>query len=441
MLNGPVQTRLRDGRVKRQRGDITAVKHIPYDYVAKFSLTGEHGRLQEDVINISVEGVFVAQEIGYGFAPAPAEPTLLVQTNPDDLLIDVTLGNLAKDVLITGFRFNPAFKGLVFPNGSFHPKLTVGDAHNLSLLQRLNRVDDLHFLYQIIDSGPGRELQNEPIHNVAGLGKSNGERPFRVLAKPVAFLPRSSIRIQVEEASFRTQGELHIALHGYKILGATDVPESQLRMAPALQRAPAFYGSEQATTRVLRQIQEGRLPRQRLIPFDYVATFDLTGQRENLLDDEVHINVEGGFITTALGYSLIPSEEDVAVSFSGDTDPVDLNQIKLSQFQSTTLLQGFRIRPELVCIAFKNGGLQSLPRETINVLFEPLNQPEDVRFKFRIIDTGTGRELQDKLELNVAGLGIANGARPFRELSYPLHFLPRSSIRVQVEEISGRGRL
>lgn len=45
-------------------------KEIPYDYVATFSLTGVRGNRVQDVINISVEGVFVAASIGYSFIPA-----------------------------------------------------------------------------------------------------------------------------------------------------------------------------------------------------------------------------------------------------------------------------------------------------------------------------------------------------------------------------------
>ena len=40
---------------------------IPFDYAARFELTGEPGRVVEDVISVSPEGVFVAVAIGYGF--------------------------------------------------------------------------------------------------------------------------------------------------------------------------------------------------------------------------------------------------------------------------------------------------------------------------------------------------------------------------------------
>ena len=84
------------------------------------------------------------------------------------------------------------------------------------------RLCGIDFTYSIIDSGTGRELQNRSIHNIAGLGSADGRRPFRPLAKPMLFMPRSTIRIVVDEVS---EGELYqgaqlfIVLHGYKILG------------------------------------------------------------------------------------------------------------------------------------------------------------------------------------------------------------------------------
>ena len=45
-------------------------KEIPYDYVAKFTLQGKRGNRVQDVINISIEGAFVAVAIGYSFIPA-----------------------------------------------------------------------------------------------------------------------------------------------------------------------------------------------------------------------------------------------------------------------------------------------------------------------------------------------------------------------------------
>ena len=86
----------------------------------------------------------------------------------------------------------------------------------------LLRFGGIHFLYTIVDSGSGRELQNKSVHNIAGLGAADGDRPFRPFARPVPFVPRSTIRIEIEEVSagpFFKDGTLFIVLHGYKRLG------------------------------------------------------------------------------------------------------------------------------------------------------------------------------------------------------------------------------
>lgn len=140
-------------------------KEIAYDYVARFVLTGVRGNRVQDVLNISIEGAFVAVTIGYSFIPAPTG------TPPTS------------------------------PASNARP---------------------IDFKYSIVDSGSGRELQNRPIHNVAGLGEPNGERPFRALAKPMLFMPRSTVRFEVEEITddgSTMAAELFIVLHGYKMLG------------------------------------------------------------------------------------------------------------------------------------------------------------------------------------------------------------------------------
>jgi hypothetical protein len=160
-----------------------ATKEIPYDYVATFTLTGLRGNRVQDVFNISIEGAFVAVAIGYSFIP------------PSTLAVEPAIDG------VTGFEV-------------FLPLLAK------SLLVRFIGIE---FKYSIVDSGVGRELQNKPIHNIAGLGEATGERPFRLLAKPMLFMPRSTIRIEVEEISegpiIYSGAQLYIVLHGYKMLG------------------------------------------------------------------------------------------------------------------------------------------------------------------------------------------------------------------------------
>jgi hypothetical protein len=96
------------------------------------------------------------------------------------------------------------------------------DSLRAALWCMLIKMCGIDFKYSIVDSATGRELQNKFIHNIAGFGESNGNRPFRPMAKPILFQPRSTIRIEIEEISEGKQfegAELYIVLHGYKMLG------------------------------------------------------------------------------------------------------------------------------------------------------------------------------------------------------------------------------
>jgi hypothetical protein len=122
---------------------------------------------------------------------------------------------------------------------------------------------------------------------------------------------------------------------------------------------------------------------------------------------------------------------------------IDLGRLPLRLFPPDALLDGVRLRPGFLRIALRDNGAlaNQLPFELLDTLFERLNRPQDVSFRYAMFDTGTGRELQNQRLNNVAGLGIADGDRPFKRLSRPMIFLPRSTIRIEVEEVFGRGSL
>ncbi|WP_409234309.1 hypothetical protein [Streptomyces sp. PA5.6] len=169
-----------------------SAKEIPYDHVAVLRLLGRAGNRVEDTVNISVDGAFVATSIGYSFIPAP--PT----------------GGIIEGQAIT---LPPPFDALV--GAAFNDPADAARC----LFARFCGID---FTYSIIDSGTGRELQNRAIHNIAGLGSPDGARPFRPMAKPMLFLPRSTIRIVVDEVSegpLFEGAQLFFVLHGYKMLG------------------------------------------------------------------------------------------------------------------------------------------------------------------------------------------------------------------------------
>jgi hypothetical protein len=142
-------------------------------------------------------------------------------------LSNITLGALTAGLeksgadLTRGFRFDPDAAGLVAAD------LPI-DQISAGTLGRIFETgcvaaEEASFLYSLDVGGAGREYQSKPIHNIAGLGIANGDRPFRPFAKPVMFEPRSSVRIQVEELS-GPPGTLFIVLQGYKLLGTGRIP-------------------------------------------------------------------------------------------------------------------------------------------------------------------------------------------------------------------------
>lgn len=190
------------------------VKEIPYDYVATFNLEGRRGNRVQQVINISTEGAFVAVAVGYSFVPTLKVKTPFTFDSPNPLA-DTILVNLLSTFIEMPIRGEPG-EELKRKEREAEPLVvaTLGSA-----LVKLCGID---FKYFIVDSGSGRELQNLAIHNIAGLGESNGDRPFRPMAKPMLFMPRSTIRIEVEEISegpLYAKAELFLVLHGYKMLG------------------------------------------------------------------------------------------------------------------------------------------------------------------------------------------------------------------------------
>ncbi|MBI1925781.1 hypothetical protein HYR99_16215 [Candidatus Poribacteria bacterium] len=210
----------------------TTTKTIPFDYVFQFTLEGKPKNKVQDVVAISMEGVFVALSVGYSLvldeqkAPRAFRPVinpLIDSHNQKRNLSSITLGEVTAGLekvgadLTHGFRLNPTFaNALDLPLDD----ITLDRAFETGCVA----AEEVSFLYSLDAVGTGRELQSKPIHNIAGLGIANGDRPFRPFAKPIMFEPRSSIRIQIEEIS-GPPGTLYIVLQGYKLLGTGRIPE------------------------------------------------------------------------------------------------------------------------------------------------------------------------------------------------------------------------
>jgi hypothetical protein len=230
---------------------------IPFDYTFRYQLTGKPGNVINKTVTVSIEAPFVAVSIGYGVVPK-VTPIIF---GPADLKIsDVVNGNGTRQPTLREISLQDIIDSLdpklietsrtltresgpeaVLKNG-FKLNLDVAEFALLqggnvlldsSILKNLFQVvaappENIQFLYAIFDEGSGREFQSEPILNIAGLGISNGDRPFRYFAKPIIFAPQSTIRMEVREVS-DFEGELHVALHGYKVLGSAGTPTGRVQ--------------------------------------------------------------------------------------------------------------------------------------------------------------------------------------------------------------------
>lgn len=253
----PVPPRWSAAPVATPPGDL-ASRALPFDHVFRFSLEGEPEKTHRQIVTVSVETSFTAVSIGYGvvpevspvfFGPKPAPPILLSSGSPGVALRTIAFGQLMDAVeaavasapdaprgmppleaaLRNGIKLNPKLARVALlgnGNGSI-------DAASLSQVFQVVSppVEDVQFLYALFDQATGREFQSDPILNVAGLGAADGKRPFRYFAQPITFAPLATIRMDITELSdFR--GELHVSLHGYKMLGGARTPAETRTRAP-----------------------------------------------------------------------------------------------------------------------------------------------------------------------------------------------------------------
>jgi hypothetical protein len=176
--------------------------------------------------SLSVGDVLLVRREGTATAVTGIPLSMFVVARPR-AVSDLTLAELEAGLeksganLTRGFRLNPNAANLVAAD---LPLAQLADG-TLGRLFETGSVaaEEVSFLYSLDMGNTGREYQSKPIHNIAGLGIANGDRPMRPFAKPMVFEPRSFIRLQIEELS-GPPGTLFIVLQGYKILGTGRIP-------------------------------------------------------------------------------------------------------------------------------------------------------------------------------------------------------------------------
>ncbi|HTP98175.1 MAG TPA: hypothetical protein VMN56_02535 [Casimicrobiaceae bacterium] len=202
----------------------------------------------------------------------------------------------------------------------------------------------------------------------------------------------------------------------------------------------------------------------RSIPFDYVFAFALTGEADRTQRQTVTVGVDASFTAVSIGYGVVP--EVTTVRFG--LPPAPASPILLVRPQSlrsiafgdliptlqaaigaapdapkdmpaleAALRNGIRLNPKFARVALAGDGNGTLDPSVLENLFEVCGPPvRDVQFLYALFDEGSGREFQSEPILNIAGLGSADGRRPFRYFAQPITFAPLSSIRLDITEKS-----
>jgi hypothetical protein len=218
----------------------------------------------------------------------------------------------------------------------------------------------------------------------------------------------------------------------------------------------------------------------RTIPFDYVFRFDeankneLKGQPGLVHNSTVDISIEGAFTAVSIGYGVVPKVEPITFGIPPAPPPdvifvavapppprllFDTTLGELLETLSTNLDEavtisegkidgkigprtaavfkdGLRFNPEFAERLLLTGGAER-DEGILSKAFQAVGAPpERVAFKYALFDQASGREFQSEPILNIAGLGSPDGKRPFRYFARPIEFAPRSTIRLQITEVS-----
>jgi hypothetical protein len=223
--------------------DATNRRLIPFDYQFQFDLLGQ-GRVLRQTVVVSIEAAFTTVAIGYGVIPdvssvtfgpdlralgggetsialgdVPLSAVLSAADHAFSKVPELTRRELGGDVALrSGIQLNPDVANLALQGGQM-------DQRTLDRLFRIagSSSSEMQFLYALFDEGTGRAFQSDPLLNIAGLGISDGERPFRHFSPPIVFAPLATIGLEITEVS-NFVGKLFVTLQGYKVLGGAGSP-------------------------------------------------------------------------------------------------------------------------------------------------------------------------------------------------------------------------
>jgi hypothetical protein len=408
-------------------------KTIPFDYVFQCALQGARGNKVQDVVEISSEGIFVALSMSYSL-----------------MLDEQRTARTFQPVVDQGIALhNPVFVPLFEPGGGTPPTETF----NGVLLTGIHGTEMavLHLTPPTLGNGDAQP---------AGL---RIEQTVGIESDGTAFVP-----LTVEPGSvIRIWDKTHNLLSELsEVSDSNMLPTPVIGPNPTDKKAPAagdptvyVYGSpgkevevflgEHSTGKFFQVVPPGSEQPAPLI----LAAMPTFNRRTGRADVALHVKEQGQPQEVPPIDKLLSVGDLLLVRSDNSSQPVSMfvvprprvvSELTLAELEAgleqsgADLTRGFRVNPEAANVVAAAPPLAQLSNGVLGRIFETgSTAAEEVSFLYSLDVGSTGREYQNKPIHNIAGLGIANGDRPSRPFAKPLVFEPRSSIRLQVEEISG----
>jgi hypothetical protein len=399
-------------------------KTIPFDYAFQFTLKGERDNRVQDVVEISMEGVFVALSLGYSVVldeqkrPRTFQPVTNQQTTPPN------------PVLVPFFP-------PTFPTAQFGGFLVAGMPESeIAILDPTKAPPDMI----LRTTTPSGTIQSTSRIGSDGTVEVNLETTV-VLGSILHVWDRTNnLLSQVFEVNSSTTTPVIGPHHATRRLPSAGETTVDVYGFPG--NTVSVFLLQSTTSIVSRVKRKVNNPDGTVTEHDdFILDEDTTsfGQRTGRAPVTLDQPLAPGDVL------LVRTEQDGIDPFSMFTVPRPrLSTISLGALAAglekigADLTGGFRLNPNFAALATADPPLDQQTAGTLGRAFETgAVAAEEASFRYSIDVVSTGRELQNKEIHNIAGLGIANGDRPFRPFAKPMMFEPRSSIRIQITEISG----
>jgi hypothetical protein len=390
-----------------------AVKTIPFDYVFQFTLLGQRGNKVQDVVEISTEGVFVALSVGY---------------------------SLILDERRTPSAFGPVInQNTVLRAPSLVPFFSGGGLNKLFITGAPGAEIAVLLLDAPITTGIAALTDEQPPILTSGTLRSDGTL---LLALDPAISPGSKLLIWDRTNNLFGQlfeiGPSNTQTFMTPVIG----PDPTTKQLPAAGDSQAhIYGTAGSSVDLTVLKGDGSAPiRRNVITLDASFPFSPDASASGAKEPLGSPLSPGDLLIVGL-----TAPDLLGVAFSVlDIPRVRLSNLSLGALAAglegsgADLTRGFRLTSEANSLLAANLAIDQVAAGTLGRIFETgAVAAEDVSFLYSLDASGTGREYQSKPIHNIAGLGIANGDRPFRPFAKPVMFEPKTSVRIQVEELSG----